>query len=257
MSKGVGRINDDAPRAKRPEWKYYCHFASPVNSHNIGETPTGFRIDLKYERTKGVLTTSPQDYEKDWIHHPALPNHLSTYEGISKARNDPKHYDDLRRERHLGHLEWFGIEGGCLTGGDWALVRSDAVVVFEGRVTLETKEEDIAEGFIFDMILRGHVDVRGSSSLDDAPKLFQSLRNGAPIDSPCPIQLSANFEGTQSEATWTSKEIRRRASHPWKYTRLMRGQFVAAGTATFGSEFGSPINFIDLDILEVVPPSET
>jgi hypothetical protein len=241
------------PRTKRPQCKYYCHFASPVDSQNIGDTPAGFRIDLKYERNKSVLTTSANDYESDWTKNRQLPHDLSTYDQISRARNDPQRYDDLKSERHSRRLEWFGIEGGSLTGGDWALVRSDAVIVFEGRITLETKEADTKEGFIFDMILRGQVDLRGEASLDDVSKLFQGLRNGAPIASPYPIQLAATFEGAQSEATWTSKEIRRRASHHWKYARLMRGQFLAVGTAHFGAELGGPLNYLDLDIFEVLP----
>jgi hypothetical protein len=167
-------------------------------------------------------------------------------------------YDTLRRLRRERTLEWFGVEGRSLNGGDWALVRSDAVVVFDGRVTLETFEHGHAkenpdgkeDGFIFDMIVRGHVDLRGPKPLDEAAVLFQQLRNGQHIDS-LPIRLAVNFEGAQNEASWTSKEIRRRASQHWKYARLMRGQFIGVGTATFGEQLASPLTAIEFDVFEV------
>lgn len=234
-------------KSRNPLLKYYCTFAAATESQNIGETQAGYRIDIKYIRSKTVLKTSAPDYDRDWTQ--GLKPPLNKYEEIRAARNDPDRMAQLKALRDGGKLEWFGVEGGCLSGGDWALVRSDAVALFDGRVTLETDE-----GFVFDMVLGGHVDLRGQRSLQEVPEWFQSLRNGATLDSPYPIQLAATFEGAQSEASWTPKEIRERAKHHWKYARLMRGQFIAVGGASFGTEPGTPVKRVDVDIFEVLPP---
>lgn len=233
-------------KSRNPLLRYYTSFVAATESQNIGETQEGYRIDIKYNRSKNVLKTSAADYERDWTR--GLKPPFDKYEDVQKARNDPDQGAALKALRDSGKLEWFGVEGNCLSGGDWALVRSDAVAVFDGRITLET-----TEGFIFDMLLRGHVDLRGARTLDQTSEWFQSLRNGEKLESPFPIQLAATFEGAQTEASWTPKDVRERAKHHWKYLRLIRGQFVAIGSATFGTTPGTPVHGLDVDIFEVLP----
>jgi len=249
MGEGRTELGGKGSKAKRPTLKYYFTFASGTDSQNIGETQAGYRIDVKYPRSSAVMTTSAPDYESDWSQGLRPPFGNNKYEEIRAARDNPDKAGELKLLRNSGALEWFGVEGGCLSGGDWVLVRSDAVAVFDGRVTLETSDR-----FIFDMLLRGHVDMRGKQSLDTVQEWFQSLRNGVELDGPIPIQLAATFEGAQSEASWTPKEVRERAKNHWKYARLMRSQFVAVGTASFRGEPGTPLTRIDVDIFEVLPP---
>jgi hypothetical protein len=246
MGEGGDEVGSKAAKAKKLVLKYYCTFGAATESQSIGETQAGYRIDIKYIRSKNVLKTSASDYDRDWTQGVKPP--FNKYEEIQSARKNADRGAELQSLRDSGKLEWFGIEGACLSGGDWALVRSDAVALFDGRVTLEADD-----GFIFDMLLRGQVDLRGARTLDEAPAWFQALRNGATIDGPFPIHLAANFEGAQSEASWTPKDVRERAKHHWKYARLMRGQFIAVGSALFGSEAGTPLRRIDVDIFELLP----
>jgi hypothetical protein len=278
----------------KPMFKYMFTMTADVDAKPLGEAPGGFRMDLAY--SNGRAETRASDYCSDWLTGVDVGD-LFPKNGKT---SDQEAYEILRQTRQSGgagahplqalqsrqKLEWFGFEGSFLRGGDWAIVRSDGVGQFSGRITLRSDDPDQA---VVDANLSGVVDLRlrrvdearpdetraadgadpgrprrtyrHTNAIGDGSMLYNAWRNGSleaagpgETFSDIPLCLAISFESAVGRAeSWATDKLKRQTAGAWKVLRLLRGQFVALGTARFARTRYSRIEHIELHICEVMP----
>ena len=252
------------------KWQYFFSIDTRFDGKPVGDVPGGFRMDIAYEEG-GRISTDSGKYFRDWIESNAqLKDWWKAIEGlpdVGALQDSRTAYDAIATVRKLGkfdpygpevrrqhgdlkpELEWFGIEGEVLSGGDWTIVRHDGVVCFDGRMTIRSSDEDRS---LLDTSLTAVVDLRNRAkdSILDGGAIYRRWRSaGFGKGKEVPVVFAATFESVQQAApSWAPKRYARQAEHYWKYARLIRSQFVAVGTVTLDSGSLSPVK---LDVYEV------
>ena len=250
--------------------QYFFSIDARLDGNAVGDVPGGFRMDIAYEEG-GRVSTDGEKYFRAWIEkNPNLKDWWTAIEGLPEVGvlvDSRQAYDAIAalrklgkfdpygpevRSRHGDHkpeLEWFGIDGEILSGGDWTIVRHDGVVRFEGRMTIRSSDEDRA---LLDTCLTAVVDLRhrAKDSIQDGGSIYRRWRSsGFDKGREVPVVFAMTFESAQHAVpSWAPKRYARQAEHYWKYARLARGQFVAVGTVALDTAALSPMK---LDVYEV------
>jgi hypothetical protein len=145
---------------------------------------------------------------------------------------------------------WLGLRANIISGVDWALLRADGVVEFDGQLTLRDGPQvdrgkvgvlvNARTSGVIDLISKG-----GSrpSSLDHALSLWLAS------DASLPVALNIRFEAPQEPEPWASKKYTRRKGQ-MKYAALSRGQFVGCGFVKMNKQDAATI---DLDVFQAAP----
>jgi hypothetical protein len=280
----------DRPVSK-PMFKYMFTMTADVDAKPLGDAPGGFRVDLAY--TNGRAFTRAANYCSDWLSGIDLgdffPKNGKTteaeaYERVKQARQAAAgtghgNGNPLQAFQSRQTLEWFGFEGSFLRGGDWAIMRSDGVGQFSGRITLRSDDPD---GAVVDAHLTGLVDLRlrraapapvapgekagpqryhrHTNPIGDGSVLYNAWRNGSLESAPgelyseIPLCLAVSFESAVTKAeSWAPDKLKKQTAGAWKLLRLVRGQFVAIGTARLSRTRYSRMEQIELNVCEVMP----
>lgn len=244
-----------ADKMPSPGWKYYFSIKPQIQEAPVGEIPGGFRVDLRY--LGGTIVTDEAKYERDWLARrnltwqepPASPTEAPKTTPLTQLTQVRRlDVDDLKRRRNKAELEWFGIDGAIVSGGDWATVRRDGVAMFDGRITIRS-----ADGFLIDSVMSGVVDLRDrrAQGLDDASKVYNKWLIGQLDMLTVPVVLALHFEAADAGAAWAQSRFKNASAQFWKYERLVRGQFVAVGTLELSKSIYSPITAVTLDVYEM------
>jgi hypothetical protein len=135
---------------------------------------------------------------------------------------------------------WLGIEGRIVSGVDWALLRADGVMEFDGQLVLTDGplDDKKGKGVLVNARTSGSVDLCPKQdrpySLDNAVDMLRDSGYGTGVG----IALAIRFEAPQESEPWASKKYTRRKGQ-LKYIRLSRGQFIGHGRLeAFGSKNG-------------------
>jgi hypothetical protein len=250
--------------------QYFFSIDTRLDGKPVGDVPGGFRMDIAYEEG-GRVWTQGEKYFRDWIERrPSLTDWWKPIEGVPDVgvlEDSRLAYDAIATLRKLGkfdpygpevrrqhgdrkpELEWYGLDGEVLSGGDWTMVRHDGVVRFEGRMTIRSSDEDRA---LLDTCLTAVVDLRqrAQDSIQDGGSIYRRWRSsGFGKGREVPVVFAATFESAQQAApSWAPKRYARQAEQHWKYARLTRGQFVAVGKVALDTASLSPMK---LDVFEV------
>ncbi len=162
---------------------------------------------------------------------------------------------DVCEKNRIQGRPWLGLNGHILSGVDWALLRSDGVIEFDGQLTLTDGPLDDKKrlGVLVNARTSGAVDlVRPGDprphSIDHAFELWRTPRDSATV----PLALAFKFEAAREPEPWASKKYTRSGGHQ-RYAALSRGQFVGCGRIKLEQ---SQALKITLDVLQVVPPGE-
>jgi hypothetical protein len=249
--------------------KYLFTIAAPFATRWIGKTPAGFRIDLDYasDVSRGPgggrgpkVTTDLAKLNESW---PDVAKAVEAILGRAPREAPPlvveqkppgrRHGADaerarLRRARDLATEEehavnWFGLTGTVAAGMDWAQLRPDGVVDFDGRLTL--RDED---GTLVNAVVLGSVDLikPGNArpiTLDEAVEHLREAKNDE-----IGFALALRFEAVQEPEPWAAKRYRRVGAH--KYRRLSRGQCLGVGRLKSFTDASS--RFL-IDVVSVAP----
>jgi hypothetical protein len=256
--------------------KYLFSITAPFATRWIGKTPAGFRLDLDYASDvihgpgggRGPkVTTDLVKLNDSW---PNVAKAVETILGrapreaaapveehdepAARKRGSPKKSDErnLKRARDLATEEdhavnWFGLTGTVAAGMDWAQLRPDGVVDFDGRLTLRDEE-----GTLVNAVVLGSVDLikPGNSrplTLDEAVEHLREAKNDE-----VGFALALRFETVQEPEPWAAKRYRRVGA--LKYRRLSRGQCLGVGRLKSFTDSSS--RFL-IDVVSVAPnPSE-
>jgi hypothetical protein len=270
---------------------------APVRSQWVGENPRGNRIDIQYE-PGAKITTEPERYVEDWWmaldlrvreavarlfvdvgllgsgppEVEILTNRKFAFETIVKlrttgpkaARGSPLEtlVAELQGDQPVPYelpLEWFGLDGTVLTGSDWAVVRSDGVAEFSGRLTLKSSDSDHA---LIGCLVGGVADLVSPVPFDPTKPLPRPSSRALAIDDwikgdvsdHLPLLLNVTFDSSKGAQPWAPRRYIEQDRGFWKYARLTQGQFVAVGTAYVkaGKPY-SPIERVVLSIYEMRP----
>lgn len=230
-----------AKSTKTPELKYFFTVEPRIETIPVGEVPGGFRVDLRYLEGGPSVTTDGPAYAGAWL---AKLN--SQFSDLSAVRTATA--QTLRPLHESGQLEWQGIEGTILSGTDWATVRSDGVISFDGRATIRTDDE-----FLIDAVVSGVVDLRPRTTpmtRNKSREVYTDWLNGG-LKHAIPVSLAVHFEAAENVESWANNKIKKASEAYWKYERLVRGNFVALGDMTLQNTAYSPISTLILDIYEV------
>jgi hypothetical protein len=225
-----------------PKPKYFFSVEPRIETIPVGEVPGGFRVDLRYVSAGSAVWTDPEAYDRDW----AGPD--VSYKTVAPVRKQAQADSPLAAALSAGTIQWPGIDGEVLSGTDWATVRTDGVMTFDGRVTLKTDDD-----FLVDAVISGVVDLCDPSkprSDAESRALYTSWLNGG-IAYPVPLLLAVHFEAANNVESWANVKIKRASSSFWKYARLVRGQFAAVGEMVLGKTTYSPLSRVSLDVYEV------
>ena len=153
-------------------------------------------------------------------------------------------------------FEGFASEGKVLSGGDWMLIRSDGVAVFDARVTLRG-----GEGFLVDAVFSGTWDLQHAVK-EPTPneELYDHFKRGVgPDNTEPPLALSVRFDVAGSPSSnpgedrhWLEKSrYGEQAKHFKTYQRLVRGVFVGVGHLRLKQGQSWPLDSIAFDVHEV------
>ncbi|MET0595941.1 MAG: DUF3237 family protein, partial [Polyangiaceae bacterium] len=153
-------------------------------------------------------------------------------------------------------FEGFSSEGKVLSGGDWMLIRSDGVALFDARVTLRG-----GEGFLVDALFSGAWDLQNAVK-EKTPNegLYDHFKRGVgPDDTDPPITLSVRFDVAGSPSNnpgddrhWLEKSRYAEQAKQFKnYQRLVRGVFVGVGRLRLKQGQSWPLDSITFDVHEV------
>jgi hypothetical protein len=153
-------------------------------------------------------------------------------------------------------FEGFTSEGKVLSGGDWMLIRSDGVALFDARVTLRG-----GEGFLVDALFSGAWDLQNAVR-ESTPSegLYDHFKRGVgPDDTEPPIALSVRFDVAGSPSSnpgedrhWLEKSRYGEQAKQFKnYQRLVRGVFVGIGRLRLRQGQSWPLDSIAFDVHEV------
>jgi hypothetical protein len=148
---------------------------------------------------------------------------------------------------------WLGLKGHIISGVDWALLRGDGVIEFDGQITLSDGPADDKKGVgvLVNARTSGAVDLVGK---DEARPLSldHALERWMASDANVPIALNVRFEAPQEPEPWASKKYTRRKGQ-LRYAALSRGQFVGCGAIKTNKQNAASIK---LDLFQVVPNLE-
>jgi len=228
--------------SRAPKLKYFFSVEPRIETIPVGEVPGGFRVDLRYTAAGSTVWTDPEAYDREWP-HPEGP-----YKTLAPARKKAGADSALAAALSTGVIQWPGMDGEILSGTDWATVRTDGVITFDGRITIKTDDD-----FLVDAVISGVVDLcePGKPRTDaESRTLYTAWLNGG-IAHPVPLSLGVHFEAANNTESWANVKIKRASSNFWKYVRLVRGEFVAVGEMTLQRTTYSPISRVSLDVYEV------
>jgi hypothetical protein len=253
----------------------------------VAKTPTGYRIDAEFHTTTSgrAISTADDRYwlawgaeVKDWLHqHPLASDWMGLFKkdeqkrvaeafaskpaGAKQARveveSDVKHAEfgavlkrlrEFVREKELDCPAWLGLSGSIVSGVDWALLRSDGVVEFDGQWVLTDGDLDDKKAVLVNARSAGSVDLCGSKdqrplTLDHAVSMIHATKEDEHVG----IALAIKFEAPQEPEPWASKKYTRRKGQ-LRYALLSRGQFVATGNL---KAFGKSGAEVELDVYQV------
>jgi hypothetical protein len=152
------------------------------------------------------------------------------------------------REKELDCPAWLGLEGRIVSGVDWALLRADGVIEFDGQWVLTDGELDDKSAVLINARTSGSVDLCKDAeprplTLDHAGAMVRAIDAKAETG----IALAVKFEAPQEPEPWASKKYTRRKGQ-LTYVRLSRGQFVAIGKL---KAFGTSGAAVDLGVYQV------
>jgi hypothetical protein len=220
------------------EARYMFTISAPFATRWVGSNPAGYRLDLEYAVSDASqpdvgpsVKTDPVKLARSW------PNILARVTTIIQ-RQDPAAVpveltaDNLDRARRLAtqadHDEhWFGMTGTVAAGMDWAMLRADGVVDFDGRVTLKDDTGLFVNAIVLgsaDLVLPGEI---RPLTLDQAVERLKNSKGETGL------AVALRFEAAQEPEPWAAKRYRR--SGAFKYRRLSRGQCLGVGVVkSFG-----------------------
>lgn len=227
------------------------------------EIPGGVRVHLGYLTEDSEVTTVEKLFQPSWGQKPnprladvsgddrrQVEEKLTKPPrvGIVKLLDDlaQKYGDQLKQQK----LEWPGLSGKVLSGGDTLLVRSDGVIVFDGRATIEEEK-----GFLIDVCASGVVDLRNAVPGPSGQEAFEAYCVGgassAPPTGTIPVKLSIRFEASQGAGAageFAAKRYVMNSLNHWKFEPLMRGQFLGIGKVFVKTDRYWPAQRIELDV---------
>lgn len=265
--------------------KYLFTITAPFATRWIGQTPSGFRLDLDYasDVIHGAgagegpkVSTDPVKLVESWPDTDEVVRSILDRGGPEQAaaeapaavdedeadaaggagkrghrRGKPSFQAQLKRARdmatELDHAKnWFGLTGTVAAGMDWAQLRPDGVVDFDGRLTLRDET-----GVLVNAVVLGSVDlVRPGEprplTLDQA---VENLREGKAEK--IGFALALRFEAAQEPEPWAAKRYRRVGT--LKYRRLSRGQCLGIGRLM---SFADSTSRFLIDVVSVAPNPE-
>ena len=260
--------------------RYVFSLDATVDATPVGETPTGYRVDILY-LPPGKVYTKPIEYFDAWIApqvtailpllNTALnlvgPSALTDPAGLASGKNNI--FDAIVAYRKslsvqqpakqpppalLSALPWHGFDGELLSGSDWAVIGSDGVANFTGLVTLRSTDAD--QGLLA-LTLEGPVDLLSLivQGVPASPSQgFQSVLSAAQSGAlqKAPLVIAATFDAAGDAEPWAPKRMRRQAEGFWKYRPLTRSQFAALGNASFAKSPDNPIVGVQVDFYRLV-----
>jgi hypothetical protein len=245
------------PPPTTPELTYYFSMTAPLKTlmrdSTVGfDVPEGTRLHIQYDSASSSVETDYDAYRDDWLRGPAL----AELHALQRMPSDK----EAKALSESGDLEWFGLKGAVLSGGDWALVQKNGVVTFDARVTLKT-----GDGFLVDAVFSGQVDLRtvltppATGDRGDLGWVYDSYLNNKPADPQLPIALAVRFEAADQphlrqgeDDSWIrNSRYAAQGRYFWKYQRLVRGQFIGRGALTIKTEQRSPVESISLHVYEI------
>lgn len=192
-----------------------------VTARALGEVPSGFRVDLQYNRET---------------------SHVS-----SRAMDDGL-WDDDWPDR-----EWKGLNGSVVSGNDWLTVHVNGVIRMNGRVTLAARTH-ARRPFLIDMLYAGMIDLaQGPSAHNtrDGKAQYERWRAGELGGVTLRPTLAITFELAHGTEAWAKKEDQSPEADYIRFARLSRAQYVATGSAQLGDGPYSLINRLQLTVCEV------
>lgn len=265
--------------------KYMFSIEAGFSSRWVGETPAGHRIDLDFTKAAGDTTIKTTLVRALSEHRDEIFKWTQL-----RASNDEKWAKELESwplvraliqpgNQHVpsdtaalntqanGFLKsvetfleneanqdvvppWFGFTGKIVSGMDWALLRADGVIEFDGRLTLSDRPNLPPEQRVLvNAQTSGAVDLMRPDEerprgLDQAAEVLRS-ENG-----PLGVALALRFESPQRPQPWAAKRYTR-SKGQLRYAALSRGQFLGVGTL---SDLKAATSKLTLDIFKVVPP---
>jgi uncharacterized protein DUF3237 len=135
-ARGRGARSSDVAPSLRHFRRYYFSVQSSVSvpeTKRLAKGPLGTRVNVVYSSANSRVFTKDQEYTQSWNRDVPSTGNCT--------------------------FEWDGLEGQILSGGDFALIRTDGVLALDGRVTIQAND-----GTLIDAIYRGLVDLDLSRS---------------------------------------------------------------------------------------------
>jgi hypothetical protein len=229
-------------------------------SEYAGELPAGSRVHVRYG--DGKLSTDNAEYQKDWIgplKDSSIPGGSAVGDALSGLENPDARAKEIAKLKLNGELPkelnglWAGLDGDVLRGIDWALVRKDGVVVFDGRVTLRASEQDHKNGFLIDALITGAVDLAPPE--DQTPEggsaTYYRWKAGSLKDKVIKVALGVRFEASGEAPPDASEDYKRKVKNFPRYMRLTRHQCSGFGELTLGvGKDSNPIEKLLLKVYE-------
>jgi hypothetical protein len=260
----------DPPPAPPFHTRYVFTLKAGVTATPVGETPTGYRVDIEYQTPGVSIGTNPAAYVRDWVNHDRKTIvALLKDEGVvdlSQAADGPfleavaewRKKNEPPKPALQDALGWYGLDALLLSGSDWAILRSDGVAEFNGRLILRSKDPD---GGLISTTAGGPVDLLKvlGISIPDVPSspsqglqaVLNHLQSGAKSAA---VLVAATFDASGQAQPWAPDRMKTEARAFWKYRALTRSQFVAVGTLTLGQNASSPITQVEYHFYRVVAP---
>jgi len=221
----------------------------------VGETPAGYRIDVEY-RGSGRPDEISTDNKKLVADH-GLRALYDTLRGTGRNDTDDQVVTRLRAEYADGRPDrpWLGLEGRVVSGVDWALLRADGVIEFDGQFVISDRlaPDPDAKGVLVNARTSGAVDLFPGPSA--RPLSLQHCVDRVKAIGPkehVGIALSVKFEAPGESEPWASKKYTRKKGQ-LRYIELSRGQFIAKGKLTSFGNAGASVR-LDVFQIEVDPP---
>jgi len=182
-----------------------------------------------------------------------------------RARSEASAPSGLDRALVEQHEVWLGLVGKIASSGDWALVRSDAVMIMDGRFTINT-----LDGSMISVKMKGVANLRDAypgKSHAEAYRLWvegaEDDKNNPPARS-IPVAVSFEFDapgrpGANSEIA--AKRYLNASKFYWKYLRLAARQFGGRGTISLDGTRRIPdagfARKFSIDVFEILSPPQT
>jgi len=133
------------------------------------------------------------------------------------------------------------IPGTVLSGADWTLLRSDGVMIFESRITLQfsrpDKDGESTVPYLLDCTLSGMTDLAEVMKLDSGrtdEEIFDSLMRSKYSGQHWPLSLKVRFEGSagpppREDTSWLPENLLRAGTEFPFYRQLVRQELSAYG----------------------------